>query len=937
MRGEIVALDLETTGLDPQHDAVIEIGAVKFQGDHIIDTFVTFVNPGRPIPPYITDLTGITQDNVEHAPALRSVLPRLDRFVGDRPVLGHNVMFDLGFLRRHGALMDNPPLDTYELASVLLPTTPRYSLSALAASLEVGLDGAHRGLNDARATAAVYWALWERILALPLNILEEIVEASRGLEWSARRVFEAALTERNKSAFTTKPKGAPASDAEFPAFFEGAPPGWEPLQPHPRLTPLDVMELVRLIEPGGALAQAFPGYEYREQQTEMLAAVADAFNNGYHLMVEAGTGTGKSIAYLLPAIYWAWLNNERVVISTNTINLQDQLIFKDIPLLGETLGLPFRATVLKGRSNYLCPRRLAALRRRAPTNVDEMRVFAKILIWLLEGGTGDKNEITLRGAAENGVWARLSAQDEGCTIERCASQMGGACPFYKARRAAESAHVLIVNHALLLSDVMVGNRVLPEYRYLIIDEAHHLEDATTESLSFHLDEAALGRQLDDLGSLRSGLLGDILARTHGAIPPAYHATLTDYVTRITQAGTAMRHHVGNLFRAIADFLDDLNRLQTGEYAVQVRITDEMRTFPGWSRVRAAWDVLSQFTRALADAMNRLAGGLGDLGQFDIPSYDDLLASAGASARHFDEVHLQFQSIVEEPAPNVIYWVELSPYDGRLSMHAAPLEVGPLIERYLWLAKESVVLTSATLRTANSFEYIRARLAAREDQVAEVALSSPFDYERSTLLYLINDMPEPNHPAYQQKVEEGLIDLCLATEGRTLALFTSYAQLRKTAQAITPALAARGITVYTQSDGASRQQLLEGFRETEKAVLLGTRSFWEGIDVAGEALSVLCIIRLPFTVPSDPIFSARSEVYANPFNEYALPEAILRFRQGFGRLIRRSTDRGVVAVFDRRVLSKAYGRAFIESLPTCTMVQGALSQLPGAACEWLRGG
>ncbi|MCZ7545034.1 MAG: hypothetical protein M5R40_16600 [Anaerolineae bacterium] len=773
------------------------------------------------------------------------------------------------------------------------------------------------------------------MLALPLATLQEIAHAARGLAWTARPVFDAALEERAKHAFTEPQQRETAPDDDLAALFSAAPPGWEPLQPKDSRTPLDIDALADLIAPGGALAGSFPGYEFRREQVDMLAAIADAFNNGYHLMVEAGTGIGKSIAYLLPSIFWAALNNERVVISTNTINLQDQLIYKDIPALGDILGFPFRATVLKGRANYLCPRRLAALRRRAPTSIEEMRVFAKILVWLLQGGSGDKGEISLRGGAEQGVWARLSAQDEGCTLERCATQMGGACPFYKARRAAESAHIVIVNHALLLSDVMVGNRVLPEYRYLVVDESHHLEEATTNGLSFHLDEAAIHRQLADLGSARTGLLGDVLARTRGAIPQQHHAKLADYVERITEASRAMQHHVGALFAAVYEFLTEHTRVRPSEYAVQVRITDEMRAHPAWGRVRHVWSVLAQFTEAIADAMQRLAGGLGDLDGYDIDAYDDLLSGSTAAARHLMEIHMQFQAIVDEAMPNTIYWVELAAGDARLSMHAAPLEVAPLIDHHLWQAKESVILTSATLRTGDSFEFVRARLGAREDEVAELALGSPFDYEESTLLYLIADIPEPNQgPRYQQMVEQGLVELCTATEGRTLVLFTSYAQLRKTSQAIGPALSAQGITVYDQSDGTSRQQLLEGFRETDKAVLLGTRSFWEGVDVAGEALSVLVIVRLPFTVPSDPIFAARSETYADPFAEYAMPEAILRFRQGFGRLIRRRDDRGVVAVFDRRVLSKSYGRAFVASLPSCMVMHGPMAHLPAAAQRWL---
>jgi ATP-dependent DNA helicase DinG len=935
MRGEIVALDLETTGLDPERDAIIEIGAVKFDGDQIIDTFETFVNPGRPIPANITALTGIEQRDVESAPALGGVLPRLVQFVGNRPVLGHNVDFDLGFLRHRNVLRRNLPLDTYELASVMLPTTPRYSLAAIAAALGLEVPAWHRALNDAQATRAAYLALWERILALPLDTLSELAEASRALNWSARPVFEAALKERAKTAFSQAQERTATPFESLIELFGASPPGWEPLRPNPALTSLDIDALAALLEPGGALSDAFPSYEYRPQQVDMLAAIADAFNNGYHLMVEAGTGIGKTIAYLLPAIHWAMRNRERVVISTNTINLQDQLIYKDIPLLDNAFGFPFRATVLKGRGNYLCPRRLAALRRRGPTSVVEMRVFAKILVWLLESRSGDRSEITLRGPAEQSIWARLSAEDEGCTLDRCARQMNGACPFYKARRAAESAHIVIVNHALLLSDVVVGNRVLPDYRFLIVDEAHHLEDATTRGLSFQVDAAALERRLADLGGPRTGLLGDVLARTGGAISPQHHATLADYVNRIHQAAGAMRHHVGVLFETMRDFLKQNANLRPSEYTIRVRITDETRRHSGWGQVQAVWEVLSHFTDGIADAMHRLTDGLENLKDFDIPAYDDLLSSASAAARHLEEVHLHFHAIVAEPDPNIIYWVQVAPGTRRLSIHAAPLEVGPLIDRYLWTAKESVILTSATLRTAGSFDFIRERLGASKDQAQELAVGSPFDYEGSTLLYLIADIPEPTQGRmYQQKVEEGLTDLCLATGGRALILFTSYAQLRRTSQAIGPALDAEGITVYAQSDGTSRQHLLEGFRETEHAVLFGTRSFWEGVDVPGEALSVLCIVRLPFSVPSDPIFAARSETYADRFNEYALPETILRFRQGFGRLIRTRTDRGVVAVFDRRILSRSYGRAFVASLPPCTVQQGSLAQLPGAARRWL---
>jgi len=268
----------------------------------------------------------------------------------------------------------------------------------------------------------------------------------------------------------------------------------------------------------------------------------------------------------------------------------------------------------------------------------------------------------------------------------------------------------------------------------------------------------------------------------------------------------------------------------------------------------------------------------------------------------------------------------------LTIHTAPLHVSSLVEKYLWHEKSSVILTSATLTTHGQFNYIRNILGA--DEADELALGSPFDYENSTLLYMANDIPEPNAPGYQQAIDRSLIQLCKVVGGRTLVLFTSYAQLKRTAKNINVPLSEHGILVFEQGEGASPNTLLENFKESERAVLLGTRSFWEGVDIPGQALSVVVIVKLPFDVPTDPLLAARSETYDDPFNEYYLPEAILKFRQGFGRLIRTKSDRGVVVILDRRLQTKAYGRFFLESLPQCTVKVAPLVQLPSAALQWL---
>jgi ATP-dependent DNA helicase DinG len=921
----LVAIDLDTTGLDAERDAVIEIGAVKFQGQEVLDEWSTFIDPGRPIPAYVTHLTGIKQEDVTGAPMLRRVLPDLRRFVGGHHVLGHNVRFDLGFLHRHGALLENTVIDTYEIASALLPTIERYNLGALARELDIRVHAAHRALDDAYLTFSVYAMLWKRVMALPIHILAEIVQASRKVAWDGDFFFREAM--KTRAGQTVQPP-QPVRESELAGLFQ---PG-DVLRPRAVPEPVDEEQAASMLEEGGALAQVMPEYEHRPQQAQMLRAVADALNRGDHLMVEAPTGVGKSLAYLLPAVLFAVRNGQRVVVSTNTINLQEQLMNKDIPLLRQVLDLPFRAAVLKGRSNYLCPRQLDALRRRGPTSPNEMRMLAKLLVWRTMSDSGDREEISLRGPAEHAIWVQLSAEGRSCFVDQCDMQ-GGECPFYRARQAAEAAHILIVNHALLLADVKAENRVLPNYDYLIVDEAHHLEDATTHGLSFRTGPDDIIRQLKALGGTKSGVLGDMLRQCQGAVPPEYMGQLTGYASRIEEASGAMQHHVALFFDTLRDFLLAHVKLPHSEYRQYVRIVNALRRQPDWEAVEGAWEHLRGFMGAIADAMREMANGLVALDHYDIPEHEDLVGVAVSTARDLLAVHDSLNELVNQPEANTIYWVALAPDGEQMSVHTAPLDVAPLLQEYLWLAKTSVIVTSATLQTAGAFDYIRERLGAQD--VSTLAVDSPFDYEASTLVYIVDDIPEPDsYVQYQRAIEHGLTTLCRATEGRTLALFTSYAQLRETSQVVSAALLGDGIVVYDQSDGSSRSHLLEGFVQSEKAVLMGTRSFWEGIDVPGEDLSVLVIVRLPFNVPTDPIFAARNELFERPFWEYSVPDTILRFRQGFGRLIRRKDDRGVFVIFDRRVLTKQYGRMFLESLPRCTVRQGSLAELPSAAVEWL---
>jgi DNA polymerase-3 subunit epsilon/ATP-dependent DNA helicase DinG len=365
----------------------------------------------------------------------------------------------------------------------------------------------------------------------------------------------------------------------------------------------------------------------------------------------------------------------------------------------------------------------------------------------------------------------------------------------------------------------------------------------------------------------------------------------------------------------------------------VRIIPAVQHQPAWIEVEIIWDNTSQPLDALFRIIDSVLKDASDLGMGTDEELELASGELSGIIRRMKEMHQQISALVFELDDNVIYWIEQDARYNSLSLNFAPLHIGVLMENYLWHTKESVVVTSATLTANNNFDYIRSRLNA--DEADELVLGSPFDYENSALLFLPTDMPEPGDARnYQRFVERAILQTAKATGGRMLALFTSYRQLLETSHVVTPLLAKEKIQVYEQGSGASTSSLLESFRKDERAVLLGTRSFWEGVDLPGEALSVLMIVKLPFDVPSDPVIAARAETFENPFSEYTLPEAILKFRQGFGRLIRTQSDRGVVAILDRRVRSKQYGQYFLRSLPNCHLVESTVEDLPDAAARWL---
>ncbi len=927
-----VSLDLETTGLDAERDTIIEIGAVKFRGRQVLDTYQTLVNPFRQLPDFIKRLTGITQRSLDRAVPFAAVAGELEEFIGELPIVGHNIEFDIKFLASHGLTLPNDSYDTWDLASVLLPYSMEYSLSSLAPAMGADHTSPHRALSDAQATHGVFVQLLDEAEKLDPSVADTIGRLAARSQWKAGRL----MGRRSGSESSTTPIG---SDIETLSLSQRLTRSSKRPRRLSELPEASIESISSVLEPGGLVAQAFPGFERRPQQAAMTAAVAGAISGNRHLMVEAGTGVGKSLAYLIPAIVYSVQSGDRVVVSTNTINLQEQLLNKDIPdlvrLLEDGGMIPkgeFKVASLKGRANYMCLRRWEQMARLESLNSNEARLLSKTLLWLQETETGDRAEINLSGR-DAFTWNRVSSAEAG----QCPGTKGeGPCFLRSARDKAEGAHVLVINHALLLSDLAMYGGVLPEYQRLIIDEAHNLEEGATRQLGFQVAETLIDDTLEALARILTEasvlLNAPTVSREQKQLGVEMAAAFQPRWTG------RMRERWSRLWNQIDSFL--ANHAQSGE-SDQLRVTRGTRSQSAWSEVELGWENVD----AVLGEANRLSDNLANLLEnIDVEgpiTPESVILDLSGWEEKLSVLRERLKTLLGvTPQEERIDWISRDRVRGSdaskssIVINSAPLNVGRELDSRLFSQKSSVVLTSATLTVGGEFNYTRERTGLQGAD--ELTVGSPFDYEKAALLMVPEDMPNPDSFGYQEALEKLLVSLAHALAGRTLALFTSHASLRRTAQAIRGAVEAEGLRVLAQGVDGSPAQIMRSFGASTDGIILGTSSFWEGVDLSDGALKALVIARLPFNVPTDPIFSARSEGYEEPFTQYAIPQAALRFRQGFGRLIRSSEDRGSIVVADKRIISRSYGKIFLRSLPPVTFKRPTLSSVADEAALWAAG-
>ena len=693
---------------------------------------------------------------------------------------------------------------------------------------------------------------------------------------------------------------------------------------------LDSEETALYLSSSGPLAKISPYFEERPAQIELVKEISKSFNDESVGVFEAGTGVGKSFAYLVPSMLWALNNKERVVISTGTINLQQQLAEKDIPQAEKIIGRKVKSILVKGRQNYVCLRRLSEVGAERDLFNDETEIFDKINAWAKESKTGSRSDLSFM-PPEN-LWQRVNSEADACMGMRC--RFREKCFVMKVRKEAADANILVVNHHMLFADIesrMNGagyddTAVLPPYRRLVFDEAHGIEDAATSFFSNALNRFRILKQLN------------LLYRQRKSSVTGYVFTLSA-LSHIEDKSDSVKVAIEKTKEAIFSLEENAAELLQQEFT--------LRLFQGTAH---RFTAIIEKIRLLQQQLGIVTGLMREIIE-EIPEDDldnSVIYESKAVLRRLDTAVMLCQNfVVWDEHPESVFWIQakrLPPVMLKNAQNQAfsnpfyyefietPLDVAPMMNRGVYEPMKSVVCTSATISISRSFDFWKKRVGisfVEKERVKSGEFESPFPYKENMFFAVPSDAPFPDNENFQGYIEDSIVSLIEAAGGKTLVLFTAYDSLRHACDTARSRLRSSGITVLKQGDD-DRFRLLSQFKDDVSSVLFATDSFWEGVDVPGESLSLVIIVKLPFGVPSDPVFAARSEEIAKrggfPFMELSLPEAVIKFRQGFGRLIRRGDDRGAVVALDRRIIEKSYGRMFTESVPETEVVYRPLGEI-----------
>lgn len=930
MTQRYVVVDLETTGNSVKKgDKIIQFAAVVVENNVIVDEYSTFINPEQPLSPFIEELTGIQSSQLVDAPLFSEVAPKIAEYFQDTYFVAHNVLFDLTFLQDEFIQNGYEPIycstiDTVELAKIIRPQATSFKLSHLAEEEGIEHDRPHQADSDAEVTARLFINFCEELRQLPLVTLKQLYRLSYSLKSEISELLGIILKER----MTVSPIHYPY------------------LQIHKGIAIRKPLELSHVQDAGNAiypasaeekealLNKAFPNFELRKDQLKMMDAAYRIFNSNKTAIIEAGTGLGKTLGYLVPAAYCSLNQHEPIIVSTYTIELQNQLIHKELVNLHNMLPFTLKTAVLKGRPNYISLAQFDRALRTKDDNYETALIKMQILVWLLQTETGDKDELNMTAGGEL-FWERLqSAKGASNEHERAWQQLD----FYeRAKENAKDADLIVTNHAFLMSDFFSNNGMGMKNSLLIIDEAHQLENAALKHLGTSIDYVSLKMMINKLGFYdQKQLLNKLLNMVQELKP---HKNNHSQADRLLQD---VIYEIEQFFQLLSKACEDFQKNMHNKNAVSLQSIVKGHG-NGQPLKNLAERLHKQLQTLSAFLLEHVAyvkenGQPGKTQLFYLSEIESIAEFFKVRANNFLEYFLNNKD-------SFLYWVEWhknSPGQ-YVYLYSQPISGGQELWHRFFAQQNSVILTSSTLTVKGSFEYMKNKLGLNHHDIETIAFPSPFQYKEKVELLVAKDIPEVNKVSQQYYVEQivqYIEQAALACKGRMLVLFTSQDMLKEVHELLRIQTSLEDFNILSQGISSnSKTRLIKYFQNFDKSILLGTASFWDGLDLPGETLQCLMMVRLPFSPPNEPLTEARCEQIKNagrnPFTEYALPEAIMRFRQGFGRLIRTNEDKGVFIVCDRRIVTTQYGKDFLLSIPDVAVNEVNLHDVQNSIKQWLK--
>lgn len=902
---DVIVLDTETTGLSCAENELIEISAARLRGREVVDRFDTFVHPNGLIPLEITELTSITNADVAHAPRAEEAVAALEEFVQGCPVIAHNATFDRSFIEsvKGGVKVSDIWIDSLALSRIALPRLSSHKLATMAELFGCAAVS-HRASDDVEALCGVWRILLCALTDLPGGLMRLLADMHPDVRWPYRPIFSFLAGERQGETFSLEAARAQVMQAD-------AEPDHIDADELPGLTMPRRDEIELRYAPGGLVNDMYASYEPRAEQIVMASEVRDAFATSTHRVIEAGTGVGKSIAYLVPAAEAAKRNKITVGIATKSNNLTDQLMYQELPKLARELdgGLSFCA--LKGFDHYPCLLKLESLAagREITTNrdpADTLTAIAVLYAFACQSPTGDLDSLGIR-------WRSVNRADLTTSSRECAR---GNCRFFNrgcfvrcARRRAAKADIVVTNHSLLFRNVAADGKILPPIRHWIIDEAHSVEKEARRqwALSVSADESRM--VFERLGGAQSGALGRL---TH-ALASSDAATLflglgAKAASSASRASLAM----AELFEAVREL--SRNGKADGYADANIWIGPELRAHRGW-------EYFEPTARTAIDALDEAGKNLSSLAESVGAENPEMVIEVADGARRIKEMKSTLSLIVEGADEHYVYSLQVNKARraGGEALTAERMDIGEALAEQ-WLPEmHSVVFTSATVTVSNSFDHFNHSVGLDrlpKGSFSCVQLESSYNFQENMAVVVAGDIPDPrDRDAYLAAMENLLVDVHMAMGGSTLTLFTNRRDMEDLYGRVEPRLSRQGLELACQLRGTSVKRLRDRFLSEESSSLFALKAFWEGFDASGATLRCVVIPKLPFANPTEPLSCERNVREERAWAKYSLPDAVLEVKQAAGRLIRTSTDRGVLVLADSRLLSKGYGKKFLSSLPS----------------------